>query len=112
MDGSRVLYRKGLDIKLDKAFSRYKRMRLWSGGALTVSFTDKEIDILTDLWRKAKISPRKLYVDEVQKLVDFAEQIRLCRRRMRREESRRRMEKSRAKSKAARSGKVDQMEKS
>ena len=109
MDESRkaVLYRKGQDIHLDKAFSRYKRMRLWSGGALTMALTENEIDTLVELWKKAKFSPRKLSVDDVQKLVDFADHITSCRRRIKAEKTRRRMEKSRAKSRrAARSGKA------
>ena len=102
-----VLYTKGQDIHLDKAFSRYKRMRLWSGGALTKALTENEIDNLVKLWKKAEISPRKLSVDDVQKLVDFTDHITSCRRRIKAEKSRRRMKKARAKSqKAARSGKA------
>ena len=99
MDGLRkpVLYRKGEDINLDIAFSRYKRMRLWAGGALTEALTQNEIDTLVKLWKKAKLSPRKLCVEDVQKLVDLSDLIRFTRSRIKREKSRRRMEKARAK---------------
>ena len=99
MDGLQkpVLYREGEDINLDTAFSKYKRMRLWAGGALTEALTQNEIDTLVKLWKKAKLSPRKLYVEDVQKLVELSDLIRSCRRRNKREKSRRRMEKARAK---------------
>ena len=99
------LYRKGEDINLDKGYSKYKHMRLWSGDALNEALTEEEAKTLVKLWKKDKITPRKLYVEDVQKLVDFAEEIRSYRERVRREQSRRRMERARAKLlKAAESG--------
>ena len=92
-----AFYGKGQDINLDTAFSRYKRMRLWAGGALTEALTANEIDTLLILWKKETISPRKLSVEDVQKLVDFSDVIRSCRKRIKREKSRRRMAKARAK---------------
>jgi len=99
MDVSRkqILYRKGQDIALDTKFLKYRGMRIWAGGAVNQALTKNEIDTLVKLWRKEKLSPHKLYVEDVQKLVEFSEIIRSCRRRIKREMSRRRMEKARAK---------------
>ena len=99
MDVSRkqILCRKGQDIALDTEFLKYKGMRLWAGVAVNQALTKNEIDTLVILWKKEKLSPHKLYVEDVQKLVEFSEIIRSCRRRIKREMSRRRMEKARAK---------------
>ena len=107
MLGSRkiLLYRKGQDITLDKEFSKYKRMRLWSGSALDEELTEDEAKTLVRLWKKEKITPRKLSVEDVKALVGFACRIRGYRTRVKKEMSRRRKERARAKlRKAAWSG--------
>ena len=92
-----ALYIKGKGPNLDKAYSRYKRMRLWAGDAIDVALTEKEAKTLLRLWRKEKYLARKLLVKDVQKLVEFAGHIRVYRGRLKTEKARRRKERSRAK---------------
>ena len=102
---TKLLYRKGDDTNLDKGFSRYQRMRLWSAGAVDDALTEEEANTLTKLWKKERITPRKLTVEDVKKLVDFSCQIESYRRRVKREQSRRRKERARAElRKAAKNG--------
>ena len=91
-----VLYSKGKDTCLDKEFMKYKRMQLWSGKALEV-LTDEETDIMAKLQRKEKLTPRKLTVQDISKLVEFAARIRAYRVAAQREKSRVRMERAREK---------------
>ena len=69
--------------------------------------TEEEANTLVKLWRKERITPRKLTVEDVKTLVEFSCQIDSYRKRVRREQSRRRKERARAKLRtAARSGDV------
>ena len=105
LGSQKILYRKGQDTALDKEFSRYKQMRLWSGSALDEELTKDEAKTLVRLWSKVKITPRKLYVEDVKMLVGFACRIRGYRTRVKKEMSRRRKQRARAKlRKAAWSG--------
>jgi len=93
---TKLLYSKGDDTNLDKGFSRYQRMRLWSAGAVDDALTEEEANTLVKLWKKERITPRKLTVEDVKKLVDFSCQIESYRRRVKREQARRRQERARA----------------
>ena len=92
-----TIYRKGEDANLDKAYSRYKRMRPWSGGAVNVALTQQEANTLLKLWKKEKFKPRMLPVEDVQNLMNFASHIRFYRGRVKTEQARRRKERSTAK---------------
>ena len=99
-----ALYIKGKDPNLDKAYSRYKRMRLWAGDAINVALTEKEAKTLLTLWRKEKYLPRKLLVKDVQKLVEFADHIRVYRGRLKTEMARRRSDQERNYERCKKSG--------
>ena len=104
---NKLHYRKGDDTNLDKGYSRYQRMRLWSAGAVDDALTEEEANTLVKLWKKERITPKKLTVEDVKTLVEFSCQIDSYRKRVRREQSRRRKERARAKLRtAARSGDV------
>ena len=82
-------------------------MRLWSAGAVDDALTEEEANTLVKLWRKERITPRKLTVEDVKTLVEFSCQIDSYRKRVKREQARRRQERARAKLRtAARSGDV------
>ena len=70
-----TIYRKGEDANLDKAYSRYKRMRLWSDGAVNEALTQQEANTLLKLWKKEKFKPRMLSLEDIQNLVNFASHI-------------------------------------
>ena len=102
---NKLHYRKGDDTNLDKGYSRYQRLRLWSAGAVDDALTEEEANTLVKLWKKERITPRKLTVEDVKTLVEFSCQIDSYRKRVKREQSRRRKERARAKLRtAARSG--------
>ena len=105
---NKLHYRKGEDTNLDKGYSKYKRMRLWSAGAVDEALTEEEANTLVKLWKKDRITPRKLTVEDVKTLVEFSCQIESYRKNVKREQSRRRKERARAElRKAARSGDGD-----
>ena len=105
VSGAEVLYRRGKDTNLDKEYSRYKRMRLWSVYGPDEALTEKEAESLLKLWKKERLTPRKLTVQDVKTLVDFASHVRSHRGRVKKEQARRRKERQRAKlRKAARNG--------
>ena len=91
------LYREGVNLNLDKAFAKYQRMRIWSGNGIHKVLNEDELDIIAKLWRKAKLKPRKLTVQDVSKLVEYASCIRDYRAAAEREKCRQRMERSRGK---------------
>ena len=102
---NKLYYRKGDDTNLDKGYLRYQGMRLWRAGAVDDALTEEEANTLVKLWKKERITPRKLTVEDVKTLVDFSCQIESYRRRVKREQARRRKERARAVlRKAARSG--------
>ena len=99
------LYIKGRDRKLDKKYSEYKKLCLWSGPGLSSAMREEEVNSLVDLWKKDLRTPWKLTVHDVCTLVDLSERISLFRMNMKREKARLRKERSRAKMRnAAREG--------
>ena len=92
-----VPYRSGENVHLDKEFEKYKRMRIWSGSAIVEVCTKEEEAIMGALWRKEKLAPRKLTVQDVLMLVETAERVREYRAAAEKENCRLRMEKSRNK---------------
>ena len=102
-----VPYIKGENIPLDKEFEKYKRMRIYSGNAIAEVCTKEEEATIGELWRKEKLAPKRLTVQDVSKLVETAGIVREYRAAAKRENSRQRMEKSRNKLlKAAQQGDV------
>ena len=95
--GKAVLYRKGENVHLDIEFKRYKRMRIQRGNAILEVITKEEEKIMGELQRKEKLTPRRLTVQDVSRLVDIAGRVREYRVAAAREKCRQRMEKSRNK---------------
>ena len=67
------IYRKGKNLELDRKLERYRKMRLWRGNAIHEVFTDDEFNAFAELWRKERQGIRKLTVNEVSKLLKFAD---------------------------------------
>ena len=53
------LYVKGRDLQLDKRYSEYKKLNLWSGLGLSCALSKEEGDSLIDLWQKDQRIPWK-----------------------------------------------------
>ena len=99
------LYVKGRDLQLDKRYSEYKKLNLWSGLGLSCALSKEEGDSLIDLWQKDQRTPWKLTVQDVSTLVELSARISLFRNHMKREKARLRKDRSRKKMrKAAREG--------
>ena len=76
-------------------------MRTFSGEAWSQSLTQKEIDILAEIWRKKTYTPWKLTFREVSTYVELCERIADYRVRAKRENARLRKHRSQEKMKAA-----------
>ena len=99
------LYVKGRDCKLDKKYSDYKKLSLWSGLGLRCALTEQEENCLIDLWKKDKRTPWKLTIHDVTTLVELSARVSLFRANMKRKKARLRKERSREKMRnAAREG--------
>ena len=66
---SECRYYKGKDIKLDKGYSDYQKLRIWAGEAWTKVLGDTGVDILAELWGKQKLAPNLMTFHEVETLV-------------------------------------------
>ena len=84
-------YEKGINKDLDQRFEQLQKKRLWQGFSFIDALSAEEIDILGKLWKKFIFKNRHLTFHDVSKLVDFATQIEECRRRQRREYTRKRV---------------------
>ena len=62
-------YIMGKDRTLDKMYLAYKKMNLWREPVLSQALGEEEIDTLAELWRKEKLGPWRLSVQEVSTLV-------------------------------------------
>ena len=67
--GMKILYKPGENNELDERFSEYKKRLVWWGCSIFKALTKEETDWLIPVEKKAKLTPWKLYVDEVSKLV-------------------------------------------
>ena len=65
----KILYKPGENNELDERFAEYKKILVWWGCSICKALTEEETDLLIPLEKKAKLTPWKLYVDEVSKLV-------------------------------------------
>ena len=67
MNGSehKDLYRKGHDKDLDRKFALYKKKNIWAGNAYLETLTEDEIKIMGKLWRKERMTPKKIQTKEV-----------------------------------------------
>ena len=99
MNGSieQKIYIKGENLVVDRKLERYRKMRLWRGNAINEVFNDEEFNAFAELWRKEGQGIRKLTVNEVSKLLEFADDIIAWREVAKRESSRKRMDRSRKK---------------
>ena len=52
-----ILYKKGINSKLDERYASYKRMRVFSGSSQSIALTDEESDIMIELWKKEIMRP-------------------------------------------------------
>ena len=94
-------YRKGDNPELDKKFAVFKKVNLFAGGGYHQALSQKEAATLISVWNKARMVPKRLYVDEVLILVEFTEAILAWRENRRKELSRLRKEEARRKLKDA-----------
>ena len=90
-------YKKGDNPELDKKFEAYKKVNLFAGGAYHDALSQKEAKRLIKLWGKERRVRWRLNVQDVKTLVHFSERILTWRRYRRRELTRLRVEKARAK---------------
>ena len=65
----KVLYKPGENKDLDVRFAEYKKRLVWWGSSIYEALSEEETDLMIPIWKKAKLTPWKLYVDEVSKLV-------------------------------------------
>ena len=99
------LYVKGRDCKLDKKYSGYKKLSLWSGPGVSCALSEDEANSLVDLWKKDQSTPWKLTFQDVWTLVELTSRICSFRINMKRQKARVRKERSREKIRnAAREG--------
>ena len=54
--GSSARYIRGKDKVLDRRYAKYKKLRPFNGDAWSYALTEKEIDIMGELWRKERRS--------------------------------------------------------
>ena len=64
-----ILYKKGINPKLDERYASYKRMRVFSGSSLSRALMDEESDIMIKLWKKEIMRPWAMFISEVLTLV-------------------------------------------
>ena len=62
------LYKEGVCKKLDKRIRDYQKVRIWHGLAASYALTEKENDLMGDLWRKEKL---RRNAHDVQRCVHF-----------------------------------------
>ena len=86
-------YVQGRDGKLDRKYSEYKKLSLWSGPALGRALKDQEASSLIDVWNKDQRTPWRLTFQDVSSLVELSDRICLFRKNMKREKARLRKEK-------------------
>ena len=98
---SDIRYKKGVDEDLDIKWGKYKMKRILTGDAWDKALTQREADILGEIWRKKRASPWKLTFREVWTYVKYSERIDDTRKRAKREAARYRKHRSREKMKAA-----------
>ena len=98
---SNLRYVKGVYHHLDKKWSKYKKLRVFSGDAWSEALTEEESDNLADMWRKKRHKPWKLTFREVSTYVELTERIVDYRKRAKREKERLRKHRSIQKIKAA-----------
>ena len=90
-------YRKGENKQLDMKYSQYKSVNLFARPAIDVALSYEEGETLLKIWRKERTMPWALKVHEVSALVEFTERVLAYRRNVRREKTRRRVERAREK---------------
>ena len=101
-------YQKGIDKDLDQRFEQLQKKRLWQGFSFVDALSAEEIDIFGKLWKKFKFKYRHLSFHDVSKLVEFAHQIEECRRQQKREKTRQRVGRWRAKKVKTEESKVNE----
>ena len=64
-----ALYKAGVCRNLDEKLRKYRKARIWSGQALNYALTEKEVDLLAELWRKERHTLWKMTIHEVSTLM-------------------------------------------
>ena len=83
-----VIYKKGVNLALDRELVRYRKMQLQRGDAIHEVFEDdEEFQTFGQLWRKERRGFPKLSVSEISTLLEFAKRIRAYRKAAKREKS-------------------------
>jgi len=95
------IYKKGINRDFDKKLSEYRNLRIWAGEAWKFALSEQESDIMVELWEKERETPWLTTVKEISTLMVFAARIKTWRKKVRREQSRVSMLKSREKMLAA-----------
>ena len=91
------LYVQGRDSKLDRNFSTYKKLSLWSGDGISCALSEEDANSLIDLWKKEQRTRWLLTVRDVSTLVELSARISSFRMNMKKEKARLRKERSRKK---------------
>ena len=94
-----ALYKEGICESLDEKFREYRKTRMWQGMAVNYALTEKEVDVMAELWRKQRQTCWKMTFHEVSTLIEFKDRIIAWRRNKKREQTRQRMERLRTKRK-------------
>ena len=71
-----MMYKEGQNLALDIELKRYRKLRLWRGDAINKVFNDDEFEEFGKLWLKEKQGIQKLTVNDISKLIGFADRIR------------------------------------
>ena len=63
------LYKEGKCKSLDPKLRDYRKMRTWQGTGISRALTEKESDVMAELWRKEILSIWKMTMHEVSTLM-------------------------------------------
>ena len=68
-------YKAGHNPTLDERYSVYRRMNIFAGDGVDAALSNKEGDLLVELWLKERQTPWKMQTKEVSTLVVFSERV-------------------------------------
>ena len=97
-----LIYKKGVNLELDRELERYRKMRVFSGNAINEIFNDdEEFQTFGQLWQRERRGFPKLSVGDVSELLQFAKRITAYRAAAKRERIRKRSNRFRKKMRKA-----------
>ena len=68
-------YKEGHNPTLDERYSVYRRMNIFAGDGVDAALSNKEGDLLVELWLKERETPWKMQTREVSNLVYLSERV-------------------------------------